>query len=368
MTIITFLIILAVLIFVHELGHFIVAKRAGIRVDEFSIGFPPRLFSWKRGETLYSLNLIPFGGYVKIFGEDPSEESISGPDSGRSFVNRPKWVQALVLAAGVAGNIIFAWLLISLGFATGLPTSAVNYEGPGTVLDAKLLITHVEKGAPGENAGLKDGDEIVSITASDGSTTKEPSVEMVRDIINDSKGKEISLSLRHGSEAERRVALLPKVGLVEDRFAVGIMMDMVGTLRLPIHQALMYGALRTANLTVDITKGLYHFFVDAFRLKADLSQISGPVGIAGLVGEASRLGFSYLLTITVIISINLAVINLMPFPALDGGRILFVCIEAISGRAIPPNVANTLNAVGFALLILLMIVITYRDVVRLVAG
>src|ERR1035437_3596394 len=122
MTVILFLFVLAVLIFVHELGHFVMAKIFGIRVDEFAIGFPPKIFGWKRGETQYNLNLIPLGGYVKIFGEDPNDESISGPDSSRSFVNAPKWKQIIVLLAGISMNIIFAWVLISISFNLGLLT------------------------------------------------------------------------------------------------------------------------------------------------------------------------------------------------------------------------------------------------------
>jgi len=363
MSILIFLVVLAVLVFVHELGHFIAAKRSGIRVDEFSIGFPPRLFSWKRGETTYSLNLIPFGGYVKIFGENPDDESMTGPDSTRSFVNRPKWIQTIVLSAGVLGNIIFAWMLISLGFSIGMPMSADGYAGPGTIENPRLLITYLEQGAPAAEAGLRAGDEIAHISSRDVSINA-PKPGDVQDIIRASGGEEVTFAvLRGGKRSE--IAVLPEEGIVTDVFAVGITMDRIGTLQLPIHQAILHGGIRTVGLVRDVAVGLYGFVADAFTFKADLSQVSGPVGIAGMVGEASELGFAYLISFTALISINLAVINLFPFPALDGGRILFVLIEKARGRAISPRLVNMLNGIGFALLIFLMVVVTYRDIIRL---
>ncbi len=361
MAIIIFLIILAVLIFVHELGHFIVAKRSGIRVDEFAIGFPPKLFSWQKGETRYVLNLIPFGGYVKIFGENPDEESIAGPDSPRSFVNKPKTTQIAVLIAGIVFNILFAWLLISVGFMTGLP-SAADSTSSTQVENPRLVITSVAPSSPAERAGILPGDEIQSLKTADQSlTTLTP--EGVQDFISSAQEKEITATLVRDNET-KTISLRAKEGIVSDRPAVGISMGLIGTVKLPPHKALYEGAKFTATMTKAIAKGLGTLIGQAFTGKAQFSQITGPVGIVGLVGDASHFGFAYLLSFTAFISINLAVINLIPFPALDGGRILFVLIEAIKGSPIRPKVANTFNLVGFALLMLLMIVVTFHDMLN----
>ena len=163
MPILIFIIILLVLVLVHEAGHFFVAKKFGIRVDEFGFGFPPKLFGKKYGETEYTLNALPLGGFVKIFGENPDEENTNGPDAKRSFVNKPKWQQALVLFAGIFANFLLAWLLLSFGFMSGLPTS-VGSEPKGYALeDVHLVVVSVSKDFPAEVAGLKSGDKINSL-------------------------------------------------------------------------------------------------------------------------------------------------------------------------------------------------------------
>ena len=364
MSVILFIIILAVLVFVHELGHFIAAKRSGIRVDEFGIGFPPRLFSWRRGETLYSFNLIPFGGFVKIFGENPNKDSTSGPDSARSITNKPKGIQILVLISGILGNFIFAWLLISLGFLIGLPASALDYDGPGKVTQERLLITYIKEDSPAQKADLKRGDEIIKIISPDNKVIEKPWVEETRELIDQSGGKEIEFVIRRKGGTET-IKLSPESGIVSGKYAIGATLDMVGVLKLQAWQSFIYGAKQTVIMTGEVSVGLAEFIANAFRLKADLSQVTGPVGIAGMVGEASDLGIRYLIFFTALISIHLAVINIIPFPALDGGRIMFVIIEKIRGKPISHNIFNILNGVGFLLLIILMIVITFRDVIKL---
>lgn len=370
MSIIIFLIVLIVLILVHELGHFLVAKASGIRVDEFGLGFPPRIVGVKYGETLYSLNWIPFGGFVKIFGEDPNEDSIAGPSASRSLVNKPKWIQVLVLIAGISFNVIFAWLLISAGFMSGLPSSVGAYPN-AHFTDAKVVITNVLAGSPAEKAHLKSGDAIVSMTTGVGADAKvlnvgsgSTDVVAVQKFIADSADKPIKIEIAEGAVKSEIIAT-PIVGIIGGKAALGIGLDAVGTLRLPIHQALYQGAILTWDLTKSITVGLVTFLKNLVIAKADLAQVTGPIGIVGLVGDAANLGFIYLLSFTAFISINLAVINILPFPALDGGRILFVIIEAIKRSPIKPKVANAFNTVGFALLILLMLVITFHDILKI---
>ncbi|MBI2096077.1 MAG: site-2 protease family protein [Candidatus Taylorbacteria bacterium] len=364
MSVIIFLIVLTALVFVHEMGHFLVAKRAGIRVDEFGLGFPPRLWSFRRGETTYSLNLVPFGGFVKIFGENPDDQARFGPDAGRSFINKNRGVQAAVLVAGVAANIVFAWLLISVGFMSGLPSSVGEISG-APVENPALVIINVLSDSPAALAGLKPG-FIMSALSAPGEKVQNPTVEEAQKFIASHGSKEILVHYRTpGSDSIEVKSVTPRGGIIPDKPAIGISMDMVGTVKLPAPKALFEGAKLTAGLTVAVTEGLYSFIYGALTGTADFSQVTGPVGIAKVAGEAKAFGLIYLLSFTAFISINLAVINLIPFPALDGGRLLFVGIEAIKRTPINPKVATALNSVGFALLIILMILVTYQDVVRL---
>ena len=361
MSIIIFLLILAALIFVHELGHFIVAKKFGIRVDEFAIGFPPKIWSKKYGETTYAINSIPFGGYVKIFGENPNEESMAGPDSARSFVNASRLKQAAVLVSGISFNILFAWIVLSISFMSGLTTS-VRDSYASYVKDPHIIIIAAQADSPARSAGFVGGGTIISLESS-GKKISTADVAEVQNFIANSGGA-IKIDYKRGNELKTAIVTASE-GLIEGRKAIGIAMDTVGIVKLPAHKALYEGVKLTGATTENVAIGLYHFVFDAFRGKADFSQISGPVGIVGLVGEASTLGIVYLMSFAAFISINLAVINIIPFPALDGGRLLFVAIEAARRRAINPKIANAVNGAGFALLILLMLVVTYKDIVKM---
>jgi regulator of sigma E protease len=364
-SIIIFLIILAALVLVHEFGHFIVAKKSGIRVDEFGLGFPPKIWAKKFGETTYTLNSIPFGGFVKIFGENPDDESINGTDSKRSFVNKPKYIQIAVLAAGVVFNVVFAWILISIGFSSGILASVADYQAyNSSISDVHVAVIAVNKNTPADAAGIKVGDAIVSLTTQKTKAElkdKSVSVTAIQAFIASHAQEDLIVHLKRGNELVDKT-VTPKEGIVPGRVAIGIAMDDVGMLKLPFHLALYEGGKFTGHLVVGVTKGLMQFIGNVFKGKADLSSVSGPVGIIGLVGDATKLGFTYLLSFTALISINLAVINLMPFPALDGGRILFVIIEAIIRRPIAPKIANRVNAIGFTLLLILMLVITFKDI------
>lgn len=368
MSIILFLIILAVLIFVHECGHFIVAKKSGIKVDEFGLGFPPKLFSKKVGETTYTLNTIPFGGFVKIFGEDPHMEGVQEEDKKRSLYYKPKYIQALVLVAGVAFNILFAGLLLSIGFMIGQPATAQTSRF-GEIQDPKLVVTAVLPGSPAQKAGLVSGDAILFVEADSHSaqldTEGNLTPERVSEVITASTGEKITLLYQRGTDAPQTAFITPTDTIVPGKKAVGISMDTVGTLKLPVHEAIAQGLITTAQLTSATTVGLLKFLWSVVTFQSDFSQVSGPVGIAGVVKDASKLGFTYLMSLTALISINLAVINLVPFPALDGGRLLFVAIEAITRRNIPSKVATWVNATGFILLLILMVVVTLSDILKL---
>lgn len=361
MSIILFIIILAVLVFVHELGHFLIAKKTGVRVDEFAVGFPPKLFSFTKGETLYSLNAIPFGGYVKIFGEDPNDESLKGSDSKRSLVNKPKYIQGAVLLGGIIFNILFAWLLISVSLMSGykMPVDTANY----VVTNPKITILSVLENSPAKLAGLVSGDQITSLKEGDGVILVPQDVSDVQKFISESKSK-VQVSYSRGSEI-KTTEVEPVPGISGSNKAIGISMSKVGEVHLPFYLAFWEGAKLTYDTVSQTFFSLIDFFGKIFTGKADISEVSGPVGIAGLVGDASNFGFIYLLGFTAFISINLAVINFMPFPALDGGRLFFLIIEAIIRRPISPKILNFINASGFIFLMLLMLFVTYHDIVKL---
>ncbi len=366
MSILLFIVILAILILAHEFGHFIVAKRAGIRVDEFGIGFPPKLYGKKFGETEYTINAIPFGGFVKIFGENPDEENTNGPDRARSFIHKPKIVQAMVLSAGVFFNLLLAWFLISAGFIIGLPTSAESVLPGQTISGSTLTVTEVLKGSPAEKAGILSGDKITALSSGKSSLEK-VIPEGFQAFVANHPTEELQVHLSRKGE-EKIISVTPTSGVLEGKPAIGIAMDMIGVVRLPWYSALVEGGKLTIKYTGETFKGLYTLLHDAILGKADMSAVSGPVGIVSMVGNANHLGFVYLLGLTALISINLAVINILPIPALDGGRLFFLLIEAVKRSPIKPKIANTAHAVGFAALMLLIIVITFHDVMKLIHG
>ncbi len=355
---------LVALILVHEFGHFIVAKRAGMKVEEFGIGFPPRLFALKRGETEYSFNALPFGGFVRIFGEDP-EESQGSPECARSFAGKSRGAQALVVMAGVAMNIIAAWVLLSVGYMAGLPSEREG-QLSGAVRDIVVTITRVVPDSPAERAGFIPGDKILAIKAGEETVSGALDAEAVRNFIAAHPADEQDIQVKRGKE-EISLLATPEKGIAEDRPALGVGLADIGTLTLPPHLALLEGARLTASLTKDTATGLWHFFSGLFLGEADLASVTGPVGLVGVVDEASRFGTAALITLTALISINLAIINLLPFPALDGGRLLLIAIEAVRGVPLPARFVSRYNLAGFLFLIGLMLIVTWSDIARILA-
>lgn len=362
MSIIIFIIILGILIFVHELGHFLLAKKNGIKVTEFSIGFPPRILSFKKGETQYTLGLIPFGGYVKIFGENPDEES-TNPERKDSFVNKSVFVQALVLLGGVTFNILFAWFLFFLVLMMGMP-AVVTSENVNDVQNAKIVITSVYSNSPAEIAGLKSGDVIVSIENEANSVQGEDlSTEAIQEIVENSKEK-IFLEIEKSGE-NQTLEISPTLGILGNAKAIGISMDKIGERKLTMPAAFVESFKMTGNGLQGVFVGLSSLFGSLFSNWSNLNQVSGPIGIVGLVSDASQFGIANLMSFTAVLSINLAVLNVMPFPALDGGRLLFLLLETLSRKKIRPIIFNIINGIGFFILITFMVIISISDIIKL---
>lgn len=370
MNILLFFIVLLVVVLVHEAGHFFVAKFFKIRVDEFGFGFPPKAMTlFKKGETEYTLNWLPIGGFVKIYGENPDEENTNGPDASRSFVNKPRWQQALVLFAGVFMNFILAWVLFSIGFMSGLPTSQGAEPKGYQISDSNLVVISVVPESPAFTGGLESGDKIKNVSNIDDKNhtrvLEEITPESFRNFVLSSKDKTLNISYtRAKDETLIETKIIPKIN-EDGNVAIGIAMDTIGTLKLPFFTALAEGMKLTIFQTKNTAVGLYNLLANSVVGKADLSSVSGPVGMTKIIGDAYSFGFIYLLSFTALISVNLAIINLVPFPALDGGRLLFLLIEKIKGSRLNQKFANTANMIGFSLLILFMLIITYHDIVKL---
>jgi len=363
MSLILFLIILAVLIVSHEFGHFIAAKKSGVRVDEFAIGFPPKIYSWTRGETKYSINLLPFGGFVKIFGEDMNEE-ISEAERSRSFSGKKRVVQATIVLSGVFLNFVLAWFLLSAGFLIGMPMPIGAAPKGAIFSEAGLAVAGVIKDSPAERAGLSAGDRVTAL----GTISEKPeelTPEKVREFVAEHSGEKIAIVYGERKGESKNAIVVPEDGIVNGKAAIGVYFEMMGTVKLPIHLAIWEGARETFKIAKETFIEVARLIKNALLGEADISSLAGPVGIVSLVGAASHFGFAYLISFVALISVNLGILNLIPFPALDGGRALFIAVEAVIRRPIPRGVSNILNLIGFALLIGLMLVVTYQDIARL---
>jgi len=364
MNILIFIVILLVIVLIHEAGHFFTAKKFGIRVDEFGFGFPPKLFGYKHGETEYTFNLLPLGGFVKIFGENPEEVSKDAEDSSRSFTHKPKWQQAVVLVAGVVANFLLAWVLFSFGLMSGMPTSVNNEFRADSLSDVNLVVVSVVPNSPADISGLKSGDKIISVSSGkDFPIVINP--DNFKAFIVDHKDKEIEIGYQRGKTEVINYATLTPIANNEGTPAIGIAMDEIGIAKLPFFTAFKEGMRFTLHIAKATIVGLYRLITDGIQGRGSFASVTGPVGMVGIVGDAYQFGFVYLLSFTALISMNLAIINILPFPALDGGRLFFLLIEKIKGSPISPKIANTANMIGFGLLILLMLVVTYHDVVKL---
>ena len=352
-TAIIFLIVLLVVVVVHEWGHFITAKKTGMRVNEFAFGFPPKLFSFKKDETTYSFNAVPLGGYVAIDGENgKTDEEIK--NDNRLFTAKPRWAQALVLFAGPLMNLVLAFVLLAASYMVGY--------GDGNN-SKNLVVLSVAPNSAAEISGIKAGDKINSVfTDGDIDPSINPDADFFRNTVQTSNGKEITIDVTRANE-NKLISLVPTNESGEYR--AGISMGMLENKKLGFFSSIKQGFIDTCNLTWDTVLGFGKIIGGLFVKDGVKASLTGPIGIAKEVGTASHFGFAYLLSFVALISVNLGVLNLFPFPALDGGRLLFLLIEKIKGSRINPKVANIFNMVGFGLLLLLMLVITIKDVIKL---
>lgn len=329
MTIIYAVILFVLLIFPHELGHFLSAKAVGIKVNEFAFGMGPALFQREKGETLYSVRLVPIGGYCAMEGEN--EES----EDDRAFNNKPAWAKIFVLFSGAGMNILISVLTLSVII--------------GVIGSATTTLGVVEKNYPAYEAGIRAGDNIVAI---DGE--KMNSWNDVVQSIRSSEGQRELTVERDGQKIDFRVT--PKIN-EEGNMVMGISGK-------PSHSPFLAvkGGLRgTYNLILFMGDSLKQLFTGS----VDVSELSGPVGIVTMAGTTGKQGMYYFGSLIALMSINLALINLLPLPALDGGRILFVFIRKVTGKMISDETEGKIHGIGMMLLLVLMIYVTFNDIGRL---
>ena len=353
-TLILIIVVISILILVHEWGHFYSARRLGIKVEEFGFGFPPKVFARVKNGITYSFNLLPFGGFVKIFGEHGE-----GEGDQDSFISRPAWQRFIILGAGVFMNLVLAWMFFSAGSVAGVPRLA---EGEN-VSGIPVSIIGIMPDSPADKAGIKFGDMILEMRARDISLRIE-SEDDVRDFVDAYRGEEITMALRRGEEI-REVTLKPRVNIPEGEGPIGVALGRIEFVKTPWYLAPIEGGrvlVRTVSATV---LGFWELIRELAVSGRAPVAVSGPVGIFFMADDTRSLGFTYFIQFVGILSVNLAILNFLPIPALDGGRVLFLAIEKIKGSRVSPRIENAVHAAGFVLLVFLMILITYRDVANI---
>lgn len=330
MTIVSFVFVFGIIVIAHELGHFVTARLNGIKIHEFSIGMGPKIVKWQGPETLYSIRVFPLGGFVKMEGEDEASED------PRSFSNKKPYQRLLVLVAGATMNFVLAYvLLVIIMFGMGSASNRIE----AVVVDM-----------PAESSGLLPGDRIIEIDGVEITTW-----EQVIKGINDSDGKEITVVVERNEDLTVILEMLPELG-PDGNYKIGI-------------QTMLEKRVdKSLGVAFDQFK---MFFTDIFKFFTQLGskevqgELVGPVGIVSIIGQASEQGFWNLLFIAAYISINLGIVNLLPFPALDGGRIVFVIIEMIKGKPIDREKEGYVHFIGIVILMALMVFLVFRDISNL---
>jgi regulator of sigma E protease len=353
-SILIFILVLSILIIVHELGHFLVARRMGVKVEEFGFGIPPRLFGKKIGETIYSVNALPFGGFVRLHGEN-DEDGVTDPK--RAFLGKSKKARTMIIVAGVIMNFLLAIFAFAIVYSvTGIPRDT-----------EKLKVIAVSAGSPAQVAGIVVGDIVTKIgkdavTSSDGFIAKTAEL----------KGKKTVIEIQRTSQDQTsfvKISLTPREDPPTGEGPIGVTITTMETFYPTLWQRPFYGVyygFKDATFWgKTIVLGLWDLASGIFKGQSP-EGVSGPVGIFAVTTEAAKTGILTLISFVGILSVNLAILNILPFPALDGGRLLFIGIEAITGRRVPAKVEGVIHNIGMMILLILLLMITIGDVRRLI--
>lgn len=357
--VIPFVIFLSVLVLIHEFGHYITAKKFGIKVEEFGFGFPPRLFGKKVGETLYSINALPIGGFVKLYGEDAAGGgSVKGSaphvsDVKRAFFARPAWQRALIVLAGVIMNFLLAVVIISYLFTVpGVPLPKGYPEVVATLPNT-----------PAAEIQLQKGDHIISFDGQNVKATSE-----LRKILAKNGDKKGTLVVDRSGEKLSYEIVPQKITEGDTTFyAVGIESTDIIIQKYPWYQAPFFGTIEALKFSWMILASLGQLVSD-LAIKQQATGVGGPVAVAQLTGDAVKSGLNPALWVMALLSLNLAVVNVLPIPALDGGRLFFILFELITRRKVPQKYETMSHAIGLAVLLSLILIITFFDIARLLSG
>jgi len=351
---------LIALVVIHELGHFTLAKMFGVKVEEFGLGYPPRLIGKKFGETLYSINLLPFGAFVRIHGEE------GGVEDYQSFVGKSIWQRVLIVLGGVAAFWIIATVLFIIVFSIGAEIP-INDE-VNLNFDAKVRIVDVAANSPASIAGLKTGDTIINLKFQSDSR-QISKVKDVQDFVSSYKGKEITLTIQRQNKVFD-VSLTPRVSYPEGEGSMGVGLERTATIikKQFWYQAPLKGIIYCGKMTGEVIKGIVSIFFSLFKGRG-LPVGAEPAGIVGItifLARAVEFGAGFFLYFVANIAIFVAIFNLLPIPALDGGKLVFLFIEKIREKAVSPKIEQSITMAFFALLILFAIFVTIKfDIPRL---
>lgn len=374
-SIIIFLSILFALVVVHELGHFLFAKYFKMKVEEFAFGFPPSLLSKKIGETSYSINLIPLGGYVKIFGENGlTEEEISKlseEEKEKLFGNKKWWQRIIVLSGGVIFNILGAFILFVIIFMIGSNVFLDQDEIQNIPnSERKTIVTNIDPKSPLVGTGIETGDQILSFKTST-ETLPEESLDSlsVSDFVQRNNNSLITISFKKNIEDLNtetfETQIVPKAGIVEGKKVIGVSFAESTYKKYSFFEALPEAAKTTFEHLKLIFSSLGQLVYNLVFKNAKVEDnLSGPVGLALMTSKVSERGLDQILAFAALLSLSLAAFNVLPIPALDGGRIVFVLLEAIKGKKINANVEQLFHGIGFLALLALMVFVTYFDILK----
>ncbi|HSX18953.1 MAG TPA: site-2 protease family protein [Candidatus Saccharimonadales bacterium] len=373
LTVVVFILILSILVMLHELGHFIAAKRAGIGVEEFGFGLPPRIWGKKIGETIYSINWLPFGGFVKLVGEDDAgpdkNKKLKDEEKSRNFAYKSLPIRMRVVLAGVFMNLVLAVLifyvvLISLGFKVSVPL-IVDHKFAFANQSKQVLVTDVAADSAAAKAGLNSGESIVSAA-----NVQIGSIEQLQVVIRSNENKEVQLVLENPTNNKQRtVSVVPVHSDQLNAPAIGVGLDELVVLNYKTPMQKLFSGITYSYNTVVYSGKIFGRLIGYSIAHHDITPVkegvSGPVGIAKLTGEAISLGPISVLQLMALLSLNLAVINVLPIPALDGGRFFFLVVEAVIRRRVYPQVEKWAHTIGFAVLIGLIVLVTFNDILKL---
>ncbi len=348
MTIIILLLGLSLIVFIHELGHFLMAKANGILVEEFGLGLPPRIAGIKIGETIYSINLLPLGGFVRIYGED-TEEKIDPKLKHRSFISKKPWQKIAVLIAGVIGNFLLGWVLISFIFTQGVPTPT-----------NKVTIQKIQKNTPAYSSGLHVGDIITQIKIKN-KVVDVKSPQIVAKMSKEYAGQKITYFVRRDHK-KLVISIIPRKKYPKGEGPLGIIITSFEIKKYSWYKAPVMGLVEATSITQKMVGELGEILGRLITFQKTNADITGPIGIVNYASTSIKYGIISFLEFMAILSLNLAIINIFPFPALDGGRVVFVLYEWITGKTINKKIERKINTFGILFLIGVAVIISIKDI------